>query len=308
MFFIHHKDGRCSLVNGFSGAATPLPELAALLESHMVNPCEDEFGHKPSIRKVVMSSAASSPNHHPLVAVLVSGTWKSRVFISTCRPAGEINSCVVTREILHIVDITFFQGKLCAHLCMYEELVAIDLSNCCLDKPTPPGVEPEVKPYISWISPPNLPDKHVRDLFDNKVRNHERYLVESNGKLLMVKRRVPATACRFEVFEADLSDGPHLGRWKKADSLDGRALFVGTLCSKSVRASDGDGAQGDCIYFALSHNISGVYSVVAKTTMPLTPPVPPFWTAKGNLGCAAVSGVVFPGRSSVYSVSATTCL
>jgi hypothetical protein len=33
MFFIHHTGVRCSVVNGFSGAATPLPELAALMES-----------------------------------------------------------------------------------------------------------------------------------------------------------------------------------------------------------------------------------------------------------------------------------
>ena len=65
MFFLHHKDGRCSMVNGFSGVATPLPELAPLLKfNRMVNPCDSNFGREPSIRKVVMSSPASSPDHH----------------------------------------------------------------------------------------------------------------------------------------------------------------------------------------------------------------------------------------------------
>lgn len=122
MFFLHHNDGRCSVVNGSSGAATPLPELAALLESHEVNPCDDKLGHRPfmnmEIRKVVMSLVASSPSHHPLVlvAVLASDNSKSRVFISTCRPAGEINSCVVMREMPTILDIAFFQDKIYAPL------------------------------------------------------------------------------------------------------------------------------------------------------------------------------------------------
>ncbi|KAM0903594.1 hypothetical protein ACQ4PT_018554 [Festuca glaucescens] len=236
MFFIHHKEGRCSLVNGFSGAATPLPELAgALLESR-----------------------------------------KSPYFYV---PAGEINSCVVTRAILLIVDIAFFQGKLYAHLPSFEEL----LGNGCLDKPTPLGVKHEVKLTL-WIWPPELLDQ-VQDLLGNYSNNalrdiQERYLVESDGKLLMVRRRVPRRdrhlTSRFEVFEAVLSDGPRRGRWKKVESLDGRALFVSTPCSKSVRASDGYGARGDCIYFVLNYGDplrdSGVYSVVDKT----------------------ISGVVFP--------------
>lgn len=162
---------------------------------------------------------------------------------------------------------------------MYEELVAIDLSNGCLDKPTPPGMEPEVKPqYTSWIWPPNLPDMYRQDLLDNIHAGPEkvqRYLVESNGKLLMVRRCFGGETICFEVFKADLSDGPRLGRWKKADSLDGRALFLGTACSKSVRASEGDGARRDCIYFVLGYPNplcdSGVYSVVDKMIIPLMP-------------------------------------
>ena len=107
--------------------------------------------------------------------------------------------------------------------------------------------------------------------------------MESNGKLVMVRRRVPKTGesgkyhltCRFEVFEADLSDGPRLGRWKKPDNLNGRALFLSTRCVKSVRASDGDGARADCIYFVgetkYGHPLrdSGVYSMVDKMIRPL---------------------------------------
>ena len=46
------------------------------------------------------------------------------------------------RETPNIADIAFFQGKLYAHLSMFDELFTIDLGSCCLYKPpTAPGVE-----------------------------------------------------------------------------------------------------------------------------------------------------------------------
>ncbi|KAE8805750.1 hypothetical protein D1007_18095 [Hordeum vulgare] len=288
MFFLHHNDGRCSVVNGFSGAATPLPELAALLQSHMVDPCDEKkyakFDRKShddmKIKKVAM---ASLPSHHRVVAVLASNRSRSRVFISTCRPAGETNSCVVMREKSTILDIAFFQGRMYANVQMFQELVAVDLRDGCLDKPMSPGVEPQVKAYTSWIWPPDLvPDMYLKDLFDHPKSGEqvEQYLVESNGKLLMVRRRFlkigrNKLSCRFQVFKADLRDGPRLGQWKKARSLQGRALFVGTPCSKSFRACDVDGARGDCIYFLVNRGNplrhSAVYNMVDNTIMPLIP-------------------------------------
>jgi hypothetical protein len=141
----------------------------------------------------------------------------------------------------------------------------------------------------SWIWPPGLPDL-LGNYSNNALRDiQDQYLVESDGKLLMVRRRLPGRdrrlTSRFEVFEAVLSDGrPSRGRWKKAESLDGRALFVSTPCSKSVPASDGYGARADCIYFVHNYGdpllYSGVYSVVDKTIMPLMPPVPASRRAK----------------------------
>uniref|UniRef100_R7W8A3 KIB1-4 beta-propeller domain-containing protein n=1 Tax=Aegilops tauschii TaxID=37682 RepID=R7W8A3_AEGTA len=342
MFFHHGNDGRCSVVNGFSGAATPLPELAELLRSHMVNPCDEKkFESKRSenmrIKKVAMSSVAASPNHQRLVAVLASNCSKSRVFISTCRPAGEINSCIVTQETSTILDVAFFQGKMYAQVKIFQELLAVELSDGWLDKPeinscivtqetstildvaffqgkmyaqvkifqellavelsdgwldkppTPPGVQPQVKAFTSWIWPPDLqPDMYLKQFSHDNSPNEQvqQYLVESNSKLLLVRRyfRAPPPqigrkqhlSCRFEVLEADLTDGPGLGLWKKARSLDGWALFVGATCSKSFRASDVDGARGDCVYFLLDHGNplghAGVYSVVHRTIVPFMPP------------------------------------
>ncbi|XBI73309.1 hypothetical protein VPH35_067086 [Triticum aestivum] len=290
MFFHHGKDGRCSVISGFSGAATPLPELAALLRSHMVYPCdekkfESKWSENMKIMKVTMSSVAASPNHQRLVAIVASNCSKSRVFISTCRPAGEINSCVVTQETSTILDIAFFQGKVYAQVRIFQELLAVDLTDGWLDKPTPTGVQPQVKAFTSWICPPDLqPDMYLKQFSHDNNPNEQvqQYLVESNGKLLLVRRyhralppridRKQHLSCRFEVLEADLSDGPGLGLWKTARSLNGWALFVGAACSMSFPASDVDGARGDCVYFLLDHGNplghAGVYSVVHRTIVP----------------------------------------
>uniref|UniRef100_A0A0E0MP69 DUF295 domain-containing protein n=1 Tax=Oryza punctata TaxID=4537 RepID=A0A0E0MP69_ORYPU len=85
-----------------------------------------------------------------------------------------------------------------------------------------------------------------------------RYLAECDGRLLMVKRwmKVPSGArlgdedrtYRFEVFEADLSTTPC--QWRKVDRLGGHAIFLGSECTKFVRASKCvGGVQEDCIYF-----------------------------------------------------------
>jgi hypothetical protein len=114
------------------------------------------------------------------------------------------------------------------------------------------------------------------------------YLLESGGKLLMVKRwlrrpwmRMPSSpdadgrrTFRFEVWEADLSKR----RWKKLDgSLQGQVLFVSRLCSKSLPA--GHGVQGDCVYFLnklyqwkqleAPLGDSGVYNIRDKSFTPL---------------------------------------
>jgi hypothetical protein len=83
MLFLLHDDGRCSLLNTFSNDLTPLPEIAALLKVH------DVVKSSEIIIKVVTSSAPR------LVAVLFSSSYGSGILASTCRPAGESNSCQV---------------------------------------------------------------------------------------------------------------------------------------------------------------------------------------------------------------------
>jgi hypothetical protein len=110
--------------------------------------------------------------------------------------------------------------------------------------------------------------------------NMDHYLVASGDRLLMVtqlnngllSQHIPA---KFEVFEAvDLSNGG--ARWRKVDTLLGRALFLSQGCSQSLLASDHSfGPQEDCIYFLHKRNgkpvslCSGIYDMRDGTVSPL---------------------------------------
>jgi hypothetical protein len=177
-------------------------------------------------------------------------------------------------------DIAFFQGRLYA-LCGYQNqsygqrLIAFELNNGRLDKPTPSGDKPECIPGMTVVEALNNKGNHIYDL--------EQYLVESSGKLLLVMLGVEqmysgdgemdGTSFSCDVWEADMSDR----RWKKVDGgLDGQALMVSSPCSKSVlAAADGlDGARGDSIYFLHRLNGgwelgSGAYNMRTKTLSPL---------------------------------------
>ncbi|KAF7099433.1 hypothetical protein CFC21_101063 [Triticum aestivum] len=284
MFLAHQRDGSCSLINALSGDRTDLPELAAMLRYDNLRRTPHD-PHEPTmaIGKVVLSSAPDDP----IVAVLL----KNKIFVSTCRPAGESNSCLVVlaRE---AVDIALFQGQIYA-LSTSHVLKNLNLSNGHLDKPTPPGVEPKLLCGLDLINNSWSWQQHEQDEEDVFKQDEEDvfadplvelYLVESGGKLLMVKRWLRhqwmpcfpegrRTFC-LQVWEAGISEG----QWKKLDgSLEGRALFVSRSCSKSLPA--GHGVREDCIYFLKNLYVSrkpnaplgdfGVYNVRDKMFTPL---------------------------------------
>jgi hypothetical protein len=270
--FLAHDDGRCSLVDVFSGAAaTPLPELAALLRARDVNFRNELM--QPITKVVVSTPSAELEEHCRLVAVVIEF---GNVIISTCRPAGEANACLALDNYfeLYIADIKFFQGRIYALSRFDETLRALDLNKGRLDElpESPPGVE-VIRRAVEEIEMTHEP--HLQEdpwPFGHAVAG--RYLVVSNGKLLMVRRwtRKPLLSFspdysiadfqeadryavkrtrRFEVFEMDRSYRPwqRYGRWNKVQGLDGQALFVSSPCSKSAPAA-GHGAREDCIYFA----------------------------------------------------------
>jgi hypothetical protein len=213
-------------MNTFSSDVTPLPELATRLKGCDVKSTD--------IMKVVVSSAPQ------IVAVLFRSTYGSGVLASICRPDGKIQSCQVLRTdryIGKICDIVIFRGKIHAITGDDCKLLGLQLHN------------DEKRPRFSRriLCASDLPPRPSTDIYEV-----ERYLVESNSKLLMVRRWISGVwyseyanwARELSVVEADLSSG----QWNKVDGLEGQALFVSRLCSKSVPATT-VGDQQECVYF-----------------------------------------------------------
>uniref|UniRef100_M8BL36 Uncharacterized protein n=1 Tax=Aegilops tauschii TaxID=37682 RepID=M8BL36_AEGTA len=282
-FFLVHDDGRCSLMDAFSGApVTPLPELAALLRARDVNA---RYELLQPITKVVVSSAASAELEHRLVAVMIHN---STVLLSTCRPAGETNACLALDDYFEfcIANIKFFAGRIYAVSKIDETLRALDLKKGRLHEiPASPsgfeiisGVRPE---FIAMTDEPHM----QKDPWPYGHIVGGQYLVES--KVIVLKypnhkcdgfeqftlgrwARKPLLSFsyysmteyhdddgfgiertrQFEVFEVDNSYRPWeiYARWKKVRDLDGQALFVSSPCSKAAPAA-GHGAREDCVYF-----------------------------------------------------------
>ncbi|VAH43442.1 unnamed protein product [Triticum turgidum subsp. durum] len=264
--------------------------------------------YKTRIEKVVVSAPSAAL---PVIAVLTSDCG---VIVSTRRRGGEVNSCLVLSERL-IIDIALFQGKIYG-VSNTEELVGFELGNGRLRKPTPAGARPDVAGGVTLIEGSRAHDsvdsrcsaRYIRYRIQRRFPDSvaRLYLVESDGKLLMVRRWVRwdapesmARRCvraaadgpggyrrmertrRLDVFEAELGDGrPRAGQWKKVDGLGGRAIFVCARCSKSAPA--GDGAREDCVYFLRRQYLgrkpgdgslgdSGVYDMRRKTITALLP-------------------------------------
>nr|CAB3480788.1 unnamed protein product [Digitaria exilis] len=265
--FLVHDDGGCSLVNPLSGFTLDLPELAPAVH-RAIDGMRTYYNHshirKAHVKAILSSPVESTPD--PLVAVLILEGFS--VVISACKQHKAINVRMSPGRNpglpAKIHDIAFFQEKLYA-LTGREGLYA---------------------------RAPNI----YRGTGDDPEYLVLRYLAESNGRLLMMRRWMchPRDSMlgdhdqtfQFEVFEADLSRVP--GRWMKVDSLGGHAIFLGSECTKSVLASQcAGGVQEDCVYFM--HRIfdnpakeflgpcvdpladSGVYNVRDGRITPLLP-------------------------------------
>uniref|UniRef100_A0A0E0MP40 F-box domain-containing protein n=1 Tax=Oryza punctata TaxID=4537 RepID=A0A0E0MP40_ORYPU len=263
-FLIHH-DGGCSLLNPLSSssspaAITPLPGLNSAALNAAIGMPEIFIGaylHKAYSKSVLSSPLDSSPD--PLVAVVT--TDERHVAVSPCKRRGVVTivsspepgmTQIPGQNPTRFSDIAFFGGKLYT-LTNAEGLHVLDLGSNGVDNP--PNVSSRFRRCIT-----DDPDQH--EYYIDGTTKHKslvlRYLVDSNGRLLMVRRWMN---CRqqfyagdmdktrgFEVFAADLTD-VH-GRWMKVDSLGGQAIFLSSECSKSVTASQcADGIQQDCIYF-----------------------------------------------------------
>ncbi|CAL4983502.1 unnamed protein product [Urochloa decumbens] len=172
----------------------------------------------------VMKLIVCSPD---LVAALF---WSSQSYrAAVCRPGGSTWS-VAWNLSLWITDIVFYQGKLFA-ADYHEDLLALDIS---VDSKTG-------DPHVSQIG------RAIKfNHFDNPQTFHRMlYLVESRGKLLLVRRMIFHSHAygRGQIHTFDGQYEPELvifkanfrrSRWTKVTNLeDDEALFLGP-CSRAV--------------------------------------------------------------------------
>ncbi|TVU05901.1 hypothetical protein EJB05_49085, partial [Eragrostis curvula] len=258
--FLVDCDGKTSLMNPISGLRLPLPKLAPAVRRAIdgSRAYGESYIKKGYVKAIISSPPDSTPD--PQVAVLILDGHS--LAISACKQHDAISISMPDPKRpegrLRICDIAFLHGKLYA-LTLHEGLYVIKLDAGRLSELQSPSCFHQCIPE----------DPKQQEIYNNNPQwtsSYEpypeylvmRYLAESNGRLLMIRRwmDIPPKArlgdhdrtLRFEVFEADLATVP--GRWMKVDSLAGQALFLGSECSKSVLASQcAGGIEEDCIYF-----------------------------------------------------------
>uniref|UniRef100_A0A0A9A1J8 KIB1-4 beta-propeller domain-containing protein n=1 Tax=Arundo donax TaxID=35708 RepID=A0A0A9A1J8_ARUDO len=220
-------------MNPLSGATLPLPKLASAVHLALD---KSKYYNQSYIRKTHVKVVLSSPldsTSDPLVAVLIMEG--NGVAVSSCKKHDAI-TITISLDPPRIYDIAFLHGKLYA-LTEYEGLHVVELNagrlstpksssgfhQCIVDDPKQQEI------YNSYQH-----RKHYHGIATYSEYLVLRYLAESDGRLLMIRRwmSLPWNArlgdhdrtFLFEVFEADLTTFP--GRWTEVDSLCGQAVFL----------------------------------------------------------------------------------
>ncbi|CAN6218849.1 unnamed protein product [Urochloa humidicola] len=164
-----------------------------------------------------------------------------------CQPGASSWSVRAYDKCKKFEDMVFYQGKLYA-LAFDEILLVVNVNQ------DPSTGDPQVSrigqvvrgnPWYTVVCP------------DLTMDEKKLYLIESHGKLLMVRRKIwckvedggkiVAVAGKnvFEVFEADLERS----QWINVTTLgDDQVIFLGRRCSRAVSASQ-YGLSGDQIFF-----------------------------------------------------------
>ncbi|CAL5011964.1 unnamed protein product [Urochloa decumbens] len=251
--FLVHDDGSCSLMNPLSGQTLPLPDLAPAVRRAIdsVPAYGQSFIRNGHVKVILPSPPDWTWTSDPLMAVLVLDGYcvvvsgfkqHEAVSISICSERAE------GPERNH--DIAFLHGKL--YILTFKEGLRVfkhDASHLG---------NPKSSPGFHQCIAEDPKQQEIYGYRNNPSYYVPRYLAESNGRLLMVRRwmSVPRNArlrdhgktVGFEVFEADLTSTP--GKWTKLESLGGQTLFLSSQCTKSLLASQcAGGVQEDCIYF-----------------------------------------------------------
>ncbi|KAL6606640.1 hypothetical protein ACP70R_042293 [Stipagrostis hirtigluma subsp. patula] len=286
LIFLKRAGEGCFLVNPFSAAVLPVPDLSFFLEEQAQS--EMFYSFTGAVKKVV---ARWPPVNPVVVAALIThgGDWHnmpSTVFV--CR-AG--SGTAVDKE---------SYGTMSVHLCHNHELLLVELGESTSGNPAITGVQYIIKNpcdvHEGMANPPgdgnldhegvanlrgedNLDDEDdemVDCILIDELFSGELYLVQSGDRLLKLQRMYYSCDTygthRFDVYEADFGASPC--RWTPVRSLRGRALFLGKRGggAKSVPAGDGrSGAQEDCIYFVSREFGDVIYNMRDGTITRLVP-------------------------------------
>uniref|UniRef100_M8BSQ7 KIB1-4 beta-propeller domain-containing protein n=1 Tax=Aegilops tauschii TaxID=37682 RepID=M8BSQ7_AEGTA len=232
------------LHNHSSGVTVPLPELDSIIGN-----VPEDF----EIRKVVMRSTPQD-----LIAV-TANIWKYPLIL--CRPGkGVWVPRILAMPYFCICDILFSRDNKLYAITKAEDLFALHLAEDDDGKPTS-GMLPAMRTIYG-----------AREGW-NEIHT-SRHLVESKGKLLMVRRERLTAAItpthhtrKVEVFEADMDTCA----WVPTESgLGGdQAIFTSYRSSNTVYA--GGEVEEDVIYFPDTNDVLDIRSKTIRPLMHMNP-------------------------------------
>ncbi|TVU12434.1 hypothetical protein EJB05_46078, partial [Eragrostis curvula] len=251
--FLQHRGNRLSLMNLFSKQIVPIPDVSTIWGHREVNQVMPRYATYPLAFKLVHLSSQlvnnnnnTSPGSSSLFAVLITDRgFESTVLIYRADPVtATAFRDIPNRE--HLFNVAFHCGKLYA--ISARKLFVMHVDDCSDASNKPPRVS-SVEAVMNYKDDPETKFKS----FSNKGYRYY-WLVGVSATVRDFCRAEETRTFSFEIFEADLNAGSSCGgRWRRVDTLDGQALFVGTYSSKFLPASE-CGAQGDCIYFLCDYD------------------------------------------------------
>ncbi|GAB4827341.1 hypothetical protein Ancab_034228 [Ancistrocladus abbreviatus] len=215
------RDLSMSLFNPFSGLQIQLPDKKSLsdYQGFMGN-----AGFTLFIQKFALSSSPSqTPNYLMMIVYGVSAT------LACWRPGDDCWTKVETQQFDTggFSDISYYKGE------FYAVAYTGQIVACAFDA--------SKKVNVRLVA--NLKREFI-GLID-KI-----YLVESGGRLLVVKRGIKDDIADYKstvfwVLELDVGNGEAT----EVKDLGNRSLFLGDNCSMSIEASERYGCKANCIYY-----------------------------------------------------------
>ncbi|WVZ50744.1 hypothetical protein U9M48_001971 [Paspalum notatum var. saurae] len=239
-------DGRCFLMNAFTGDVIPLPPPSVTTDfadaystslpiangTGTVHCAVNGAPYVMSFCKVVLSSPPDPDGNCVVAAISVH---RSAAKLALWRP-GMTSWCVCDGGcISKFSDIALYQGKVYMFSKVTTNLFVFDIS------------EDNGGLMVSHVERCVVELPEVKDSYGQRWN-----IVEWHGKLLLVVIYLGGTEgwhniCKIGVFEVDLSANPF--RYTEINSLDGDCIFISPCSSNSFRACLYDGVEGDLIYF-----------------------------------------------------------